>query len=185
MALKHSHATCTHACLCLASSQEIPYKKSHVLRHDMNTILPLKTYVQYVVAASLPVSHCRSFQSAILNRFGNVIRSQPRFAAEVCDRARNFEHAMVAACRQSQPTNSVAEKIGTGTICHAVLVELACSQSRVRYPLTRKLQCTGLCNATNDGGRCLSRCSGRQLFRWHGGHLERQVDSVEKWPGDT
>ena len=79
-----------------------------------------------------------SIEPAVLNRFRKVCSDDALGAGEIRNRARDFENAVIAACREPQPRNRLFEQHCALFVRCAVFVDLAWAEPRIVFVLTPK-----------------------------------------------
>jgi hypothetical protein len=125
-----------------------------------------------------------SLHQPVLQRFRHVISAYALHLAKVGDGSSDFQHAVVAACAQSESLYRSLQQVATRDVGTARMAPSASAQFSIRSCTGRRpsplLPYACGANALTDDGGVLARrrfCDGRN---GHGRDLDDEVDSIAK-----
>ncbi len=130
-----------------------------------------------------------SIQQAVLNSLTNVMGTQGAGPLQVRDGPRDFEHTIVCPGGERQAGHGPFENPGRLFIQGAPAPDLSGPHLAVRpyvcsTPKTSMLPLPSSGNAGADGVARLGGADRSQVFDWHGGHLDMEIDAVQQGAGD-
>lgn len=134
----------------------------------------------------------RQGDAAIGQRFGDVQACDGRRCVEIGERARNAQHAMIAACRELEPVGGLGEEVPAGGLgCRqflqqfAVELGVAMRAALLGHVLDAvRLDAARGGDADRDVGRGFGGRRQREIGGAYRRHVDMQVDAVEQRAGD-
>jgi len=125
-----------------------------------------------------------SIEPAVLNRFRKVCSDDALGAGEIRNRARDFENAVIAACREPQPRNRLFEQHCALFVRCAVFVDLAWAEPRIVFVLTPKHAGARFRHTLSNDARRFTGARFREIVWRYRRHFDLDVDEVEQRAGD-
>jgi hypothetical protein len=130
----------------------------------------------------LPIQH------AIIYRFANVLGANFVRAFEVRNRARDAEHLVVCAGRETHLLDALSQQIASAVVEPAVFADFAGRHlgilPRVGTQKASSLHGSGRHHVLAHGCARGAIMRAAKLFERHGRHFDVQVDAVEQWPAN-